>query len=549
MATGADSDWFAELQSTFLRGSADRLATLARLLTLLEMRPDDDAVCRDLMQQFHKLAGSGATFRFEEVSRLAREGEALCEKSLCEPGGASAAMLAVCRDLHASLARELGRNAAGPAPMPAALPGEAAAGRAGIDVLVVEDDDDLRGALVGRLSAADWSVRSAVTLAQGLAAVDARLPDALVTDIRLPDGSGFELIERVRALPGGDGAVIVAVSARAGFFDRVQALRSGADVAYPKPFDLGTVSGRLEELLERARAEQPRVLVVEDDPDHAAFLRTVLSSAGYEVRVCEDPRDLEADMVTFLPEIVLMDILLPRASGHDLVRYLRQDPRFSSIPVLVVTSEGLLGDRIRSARAGGDDHLVKPVAPALLLASVASRVERGRLLRRAVDRDGLTGLLTRSAFAGRAEAKVASLRRRPSSSAVLVMLDLDRFHELNERYGHPEGDRVLASLGALLRKRFRRSDTLGRYGGEEFALLLEDLGEADAFSLMERVLGEFSDTELVTSRGEPFAASFSAGLAEWGAHVGDLPRWIAAADDALYRAKAAGRRRVARAGP
>jgi diguanylate cyclase (GGDEF)-like protein len=324
-----------------------------------------------------------------------------------------------------------------------------------------------------------------------------------------------------------------------GLLDRVEAIHCGADAYFEKPVDWQALMRRLHHLLERRRAEAGRVLSVEDDPDQASFLRVVLESAGYEVRICADPRHFETDLVSFRPDLVLMDIILPGFNGYDLVRYIRQDERYATLPVLFLTTEGQIQARIEGTRAGGDEHLVKPVPPALLLWAVAARIERSRFLKSLLDRDGLTRLLTHTAFLERARTAVAHKRRNLHRSSAWVMIDLDDFKAINDQHGHPVGDRVLVSLSALLRRRLRQSDTLGRYGGEEFAVLIDDLPEEGAVRLVTRLLAEFAAVPH-SAEGSTFRATFSAGVAMLDATM-DLDDWRRAADDALYAAKAAGR--------
>ena len=133
-----------------------------------------------------------------------------------------------------------------------------------------------------------------------------------------------------------------------------------------------------------------------------------------------------------------------------------------------------------TVQAGGDDFLVKPVPPALLVSSVAARLERARFLNMLLSRDGLTQLLTHTYFMEQVEAVVLRRRREPDVPATLVMLDIDHFKSINDAHGHQAGDRALRALAALLRRHVRRSDPLGRYGGEEFAILLDGVHERDA---------------------------------------------------------------------
>jgi len=334
----------------------------------------------------------------------------------------------------------------------------------------------------------------------------------------------------------------VMISILSGLLDKVEAIHCGADGYFEKPVEWDSLLRRLRLLLERNRSQPSRVLSMEDDPEQAAFLRVVMESAGYQFRVCPDPRQMEHDLLAFRPDLLLMDVLLPGASGHDLTRYLRQHDVHATLPIVVLTTESQLETRLDTLRAGADDFLIKPVAPGLLLSTVAARIERARFLRSLLERDGLTSLLTHSAFLERARNVVARRQRDAKVRCAWVMIDLDFFKRVNDRHGHPVGDRVLASLASLLRRRLRQSDTMGRYGGEEFAVLVEDLDEADVLRLVDRLLEEFAVQPHRSPHGVTFTAAFSAGVAML--EEPDLDAWRHRADQALYSAKMAGRRRV-----
>jgi diguanylate cyclase (GGDEF)-like protein len=248
----------------------------------------------------------------------------------------------------------------------------------------------------------------------------------------------------------------------------------------------------VKHLVEGRRPKPIRVLSVEDDPDQAAFIHRTLEEAGHHVRVCREPAQFERCLREFLPDVVLMDILLPGMSGYDLVRYLRQDERYITLPVIFLTAERRTQSRSRSAKAGGDDYLVKPVDPVLLQTIVSARAERARFVKSLLERDGLTSLLTHTALAERAKKAHADKQRHPQRQHAWVMLDLDHFKSINDRFGHPVGDRVLSALSALLRKRLRQTDTIARYGGEEFAVLFEGLSEAQVVGLVDRLREDFA---------------------------------------------------------
>jgi diguanylate cyclase (GGDEF)-like protein len=536
--TGSWDEELAALSTLYLRESGGRIEDLDRVLDQLERDGSDARALQELRRGFHGFAGSGTTYGLPAVSALGLEGERRC--SAVGSGPVVAADLKGWREGVAALRREI----AGAAPGGAAAPAEAGRDveRPMASVLVIQEEGAEREGLVRALGQESFSVRAAAGL-DPEAGVRGRLPDAAIVDAAGDQAAAFALVERLRAQPGGDRPVVFVVGGQGGVLDRVEAIHCGADGHFAKPIDVLALVRRLRFLLDRESAEAPRILSVEDDPQQAAFLRTVLGSAGHELRVVEDPARLESELAAFRPDLVLMDVLLPGVSGFDLVRSLRQDERYATLPVIILTTQGELDARIEAARAGGDEHLVKPVSPALLLSTVAARVERGRFLRLLVERDGLTGLLTHTALLERARAVVAKKRRDPARESIWIMIDLDHFKAINDGHGHPTGDQVLVRLAGLLRARLRQADVVGRYGGEEFAVVLEDLIREDAARLVERLRAEFADIEHRSREGAAFHVTFSAGLAALEDGEGVSP-WVSAADRALYAAKGAGRNRV-----
>ena len=407
------------------------------------------------------------------------------------------------------------------------------------------DPDPESRASLARLAARDGlSTREAGSRAEAEEALGRKIPDAAIVDVRLSDGSGYELVERLRSLPGGEAIAVLMVGGPSAFVNRVDAIHCGADGYFDKPVREDALMRRLEHLLERGRTEAPRVLSVEDDPDQAAFLRAVLEAAGYVVRICSDAKSLDSELSDFRPDLVLLDIQLPGTDGYALARFIRQQEAHAALPILFLTTRSQLESQIESMRAGGDEYLVKPVAPGHLLSAAAARIERARFLRNLLERDGLTRLLTHTAFLERARMIVMEKAREWKTPAAMVLLDLDDFKSLNDRYGHPVGDAVLASLAGLLRRRLRQSDVVGRLGGDEFAAIIENIGENQAVRLLERVREEFAGLDQVCPDGTRFHATFSAGVSVLAPGM-DAGVWRKGADAALYDAKAKGRNRVA----
>lgn len=538
---------FRQLQAEFLRGGPARLADIDQALDRLDR--GTAATLSELKRHFHKLAGAGATYQRPQISALARGAERRCDELLRGHAQPTADDVLHWRTIRARLADLFDEGTQAPArpeppPAPAAPPTEVAA--PGRDVLVVDEDAETRRLLTSVLQHEGIAVREAITAAEARALVDARMPDGLIVDVRLPDAPGYAVVEHARRKPGGEQTAILMLSPVGDFLDLAEAIHAGADACYTKPAEIEPAYRKLLQMLERTQAEVPRILVVEDDEMHAAFARTVLESAGYLVNVCNAPRSFAEHMATFQPELLLMDVNLPEASGYDLARLVRQQEQHVALPIIFLTSEAELESRIRAAKAGGDEHLTKPVHPALLASAVAARLERARFLKTLLHRDGLTRLLTHASFMEQVQQTIDRRSRSTLGPASLVLLDVDHFKQINDTYGHQAGDRVLARLAALLRQHLRRTDIIGRYGGEEFGVLLDQLSVDDAQRLIARLLGEFSALDHAAGE-QHFRVTFSAGIAPYteglARHV-----WIELADQALYAAKKAGRNRVVVAG-
>jgi diguanylate cyclase (GGDEF)-like protein len=549
-STRSWEDEFRELADEFVRSGAERLRQLEATIQLLQDQPAEPRHMQELRRHFHRLVGAGSTYGYDAISQVARQAEEVCTSSEGFDARALSALVprwrgftARLRDEFEAAARRV--NGSTEAAATVSRPAEAAhAAPQPYDIVVVDGDPSVRAGLQKLLTQEGMSVRLAATGEAARQLFDQAMPDGVIVDVNLVDVPGYAVVEELRARPAGDAPAVLMFSLTSEFLDQTDAVHAGADTCFEKPVDWELVVHKLYQLLERASVQAPRILVVEDDPDHAAFVRSALDSAGYEVRICDAPRQFKEVLAAFKPDLIVMDIVLPDVSGYDLARFVRQDDQYVTLPIVFLTGQAQMQARIQTVKAGGDDHLIKPVHASLLVSSVAARLERARFLKTLLNRDGLTRLLTHTSFMEHAQLAVAQKLRADRSPAALVMVDIDHFKTVNDTFGHQAGDRVLVSLSGLLRRHLRRSDIVGRYGGEEFGILLDHLFEDEAVRLMLRLLQEFATVEHRGPGGQTFRVTFSAGVAMFDPLTMDLERWIQAADGALYAAKRAGRNRV-----
>jgi diguanylate cyclase (GGDEF)-like protein len=534
------SQTFGQLKDQYVRRSSERIGKIIEMLGLLAQHPDDSELITQLSRHFHWLAGSGSMYGFPTVSSLGTEGEDYCNLLLKERAKRPRADVEKLKAILNELAAQFKTDTA---PIPeTSNTTNMRPDKDGTktEIVIIDEDQNDLAALCKQVDDAGMGVRSARSMSAGVAELGKQMPDGLILEIPLPDGDAYELVEHVRSLPGGDELAIIIVSKQTGFLDKVRSIHCGADAHFEKPVDMKAMIRRLRYLLEKRRQDAPRILSVEDDPDQAAFIRAFLESAGYQVRTCTDPKNFDSYLSAFNPDLVLLDVMLPGMTGYELARYLRQDERHATLPVMFLTTQGNIEARIEAARSGGDDHLVKPVPPALLLSTVSARLERSRFLKTLLHKDGLTNLLNHSSFMEQAQMVVAQ-QKRHSGYTALIIIDVDYFRSINERHGYPGGDKVLTALSLLLRKRLRQSDIIGRYGGDEFGIIAEGLDAKEALSLASRLLADFAATSHATPLHAGFYATCSAGVAVLDANTMDVEKWLQAAYSALAAAKEAGR--------
>jgi diguanylate cyclase (GGDEF)-like protein len=239
--------------------------------------------------------------------------------------------------------------------------------------------------------------------------------------------------------------------------------------------------------------------------------------------------------------MVLMDMYMPSCSGHELAMLIRQVPDYVGLPIVYLSSETDTQKQFSAMRVGAEGFLTKPVVPADLVAAVAIRAERMRTLRSLMARDSLTGLFNHTTTTQLLENAIGAAKREHAPLS-FVMIDIDLFKAVNDTHGHPTGDQVIIALARVLQKRLRNSDIVGRYGGEEFAVILPGIDCQRAVKLIDDLRKDFARVKFHAAAGE-FSCTFSAGVACYPDHR-RMELLREAADRALYEAKRSGRDRV-----
>jgi len=307
--------------------------------------------------------------------------------------------------------------------------------------------------------------------------------------------------------------------------------------------------------------KQDVVLVVEDEANSRLLLKTYLTSEGYDVRLAKSGEEALRMVAEDPPNAIVLDILLPKMDGYEVCKRLKNSEDTNFVPVVMATA--LRGDeqRIRGIEAGADDFVSKPFNRVELLTRIKSLLRIKRLhddlkqkvlelekakakLRKLAVTDGLTGLFNYRAFRRQLHSEI-SRSKRFDLPVSLLMMDIDHFKNYNDRFGHPNGDRVLKRFARILRENVREVDCLARYGGEEFALILPGTDKKSAKTAAEKL------RRLVERSPFPYAeklpsgrVTMSVGVTSFPGDTQDEEELIRFSDKALYRAKKGGRNRT-----
>lgn len=503
---------------------------------------------QDVQYRTHKLAGSAFTLGYQSLGRAARELEmALAFKEWTAPPQAEdkERLKNLFNTLIGHVQHPLLDGSMGEEELSASLKATESlqTTRSNRLIFLVEDDPEQAEELAVQIRYFGYQVQTLTRLELLDKALQTVTPAAILMDLIFPEGesAGIETIQQMRsALP--PQMPVIFISVRDDFQARLQAVRAGGQAYFTKPVNIASLIDTLDRMTLGEEPLPPRVLIVDDSPMQANFSAMHLKKAGMETLIATTPLDVLRALNDFNPDLILLDLYMPECSGFELAQIIRQIETFISIPIVYLSAETDRQVQLEAVGIGGDDFLTKPIKPDHLIASVRSRVERYRQMRNLMVRDSLTGLFDHTTIKERL-AQELSRAIRYNIPLSFAMLDIDHFKHVNDTYGHSIGDRVLKLLARLLVNRLRSSDIVGRYGGEEFAIIFPNTSGENAAQVLDVIRQNFSSIAHQLNDGRVFHVTFSAGIAAYPgnitpANIGD------AADRALYRAKASGRNRV-----
>jgi len=305
-------------------------------------------------------------------------------------------------------------------------------------------------------------------------------------------------------------------------------------------------------------AKPPKIIIADDLPQNRLALRTILRNGAVDLIEAESGN---AVLILALKHddiaLILLDVQMPGMDGYETARLLRDESRTQNIPIIFLTA--LNHDEeyvLRGYDAGGIDYLHKPLVPKIiqakvklfvelwqvnqkLVAEVESRREAEKEINHMAMHDQLTELPNRAQLLKNLELGIARVDRYGGKLAA-IFLDLDGFKPVNDLYGHDAGDQVLKILAQRLKTMMRPTDTVSRFGGDEFVIVMTDLSSIDEIKFKLQAIVEAAKED-IDWRGTKLSLGASLGVALYPGHGQDSSELIKSADKAMYRAKKSGK--------
>ena len=363
--------------------------------------------------------------------------------------------------------------------------------------------------------------------------------NCLIVSTQLPDGNGSFLVKQLS--PHLSGIPILFITRNDHITVHLETVNAGGIAMYPMPIDTTAILDKLDYLSYRKNTDPYRVLIVDDSETIATYMALVLQNVGIETKIVIDPLKIMDPLTEFDPDLILMDLTMPQCSGFDLAKVIRQRDNFNCVPIAFLSNEDDIEKQSAMIKYGGYDFINKSINPKNLSTSIKARVRKARKLKKIIVKDSLTGLLNHSYTKQLLENEFKQASRN-NSYLCFSMIDIDHFKQVNDVHGHLTGDRVIKQFARLLQQRLRKTDIVGRYGGEEFAVIMPNTTINDAKFVIEDLRISFSKILHHSTEGD-FHTSFSCGISDSRA-CESATEINENADRLLYQAKKLGRNRV-----
>lgn len=288
--------------------------------------------------------------------------------------------------------------------------------------------------------------------------------------------------------------------------------------------------------------DRGKILLIDDDITILKLLENAFTLECYKVYICDDSASAMDTIAVVRPDIVILNIMMPKPDGYEILEKIKSKPEYSDMHVIFLSAMGDVDDKINGIKSGADDYITKPFVITEVITRVEMIMRRSEKYREKLLKDCLTDAYSRYYFNLRIAEELERYKRNGTIFSI-AFIDMDHYKNINDRYGHQTGDHVLKELISYVAANIRKCDSIYRYGGEEFVILMPDTTEEQAYVVIERLRQGFS-IKPISIGGLTLNVTFSAGIRQVSDKSESIDQIINDADKAMYCAKRCGRNKV-----
>lgn len=473
-------------------------------------------------REAHKLAGLLGTIGFPAASRFAREMEGILEHS----GQIDASQAIRFSELRVALRLDIERPGKTSAPphSPERSPNS-------ISILIVDSDNDFVERLEAEVLKHGIQMRRAADLAGASEIIRQKVPDVVLIDLLLSGaaGDGLNFIEQwsTHAPP----VPVIVLTSRQAFTDRVEVARRGGHGFLARSSSPANILEAALKLVDRLHSADAKIMAVDDDPEILSLLSALLESRAVTVKTLDDPTQFWTCLESFAPDLLVLDVDMPKLGGLDLCRVARNDPRWAELPILFLTGHGDPKTVQQVFTVGADDFVSKPIIGPELLTRIFNRLDRSRMRRQMLEVDFLTGAFNHCKASGMM-ADFIDLARKHEQPFSLAILEINNLKTINAVHGQSAGDAALGQTGRILKKAFRSEDVFARWGGGEFVVGMYGLTRYDGVDRLAGLIERIHKESFTSPDGGEFECAVRAGVAQFPDDGMNLEELYRAADAA-----------------
>ncbi len=284
------------------------------------------------------------------------------------------------------------------------------------------------------------------------------------------------------------------------------------------------------------------ILIIDDNPSNIDFLLGLLTE--YDISAAVDGERALDQIAQEIPDLILLDVSMPGMDGYEVCSILKSDPKTKDIPVLFLSANTDAESIVKGFDVGGVDYITKPYRPREVLARVETHLKMKQLrdkLEKMAYEDPLTGIANRRRFFEKANNLFNKIKLE-NFPLYLFAVDIDKFKDINDTFGHAVGDEVIRVFVELVKKELGKDDCFARFGGDEFVIMMMKMSKEKALNIVKKIQENISKTHLLL--GSTVSFTVSMGMAEVEYSDDNIDTVIKRADINLYKEKRSKRQSV-----